>query len=365
MSRHSPLLKLLSLGLSLTIIVVWPQVALANPTSSNYVLDGYAMGSSSDTSMGSSSFKLFGTTGQNDALSGSSTNYTFNGGLLYGLQSSTPHQPSLTNDKSYYDRLLIVLNAADDDDALQYAVAISDDSFVTVNYVTNLGTLKSTLTDADFYSYDDWGGTSGTIISGLKSNATYKVRVASHQGGYDQSEFGPEASASTELPTLTFTVDGNVNMGLWNENNNYSSTAVSTLTTSTNAYNGYSVYAYATQPLTRQNGSETIANYAGTYASPGSWLSGQGFGYTTNDTLVGGATKWNAATCPADGGPPLCYAAFSQTAPGDVVVDHSDPLTTGPLTDQEFELTYKVVTQASQTAGTYNTSIIYTIVPVY
>lgn len=349
-----------------TTILVPQSVYADDPSSSNYKLNDYAFGAGgSSTDMGSESFNMYGFTGEDSSLGSSSSNFTFGGGLLYGMQASTPEALDLTNPHNYYDRLKATLDSSSDIDGTTYAIAISDDDFVTAKYVTDQGTLKDTLEPTDFYSYDQWGGAAGVLISGLYSNTTYKAKVSAIEGENTQSDFSEESEADTELPTLTFTLDGNANMGNWNENNNYGSTAISTLTTSTNAYNGYSVYAFATQPLTRQNGSETIANYTGTYANPGSWLTGQGFGYTTNDTLVGGTAKWNAATCPADGGPPLCYAAFSQTAPGDIVVDHQDPLTDGPLADQEFELTYKVVTQSSQTAGTYSTSIIYTIVPVY
>ncbi len=367
MTKTARILYCLSCLALVAATFVAPQIIWAdNPSSTNYVLDNYGFGSGgTDADMNSGSFRLYGIAGEDNLLNASSTNYTFGGGLVYNMQSPIPDVPSLENLANYYDRLKATLNPTSDIDSHTYAMAISKDDFATIHYLTDQGTLKSNLEPTDFHTYDQWGGEDGILVSGLEANQDYKLKVAAIQGTYTQSEFSQEAQAQTDLPTLTFSVDGNANMGVWNEDNNYSSTAVSTLTTSTNAYNGYSVYAFATQPLTRQNGNQTIANYSGSYSSPGSWMSGLGFGYTTSDTSVGGSPKWNSATCPADDGPPLCYAAFNQSAPGDVVVDHLDPLNDGPIEDQEFEVTYKVVTQSSQPAGTYSTSIIYTIVPIY
>lgn len=358
----------LPLIVSLALALSTPLAAWANPASSNYALQDYSVGSiSGSNQLGSESYGVLAVIGESGSFDATqqSSNYSFDGGLLYSLQSSTPHQPSLTNPASFYDRLQAALHADDDIDETAYAFAISADDFVTTRYVSPTGTLKDVLEESDFQSYDDWGGQDGFLVTGLDSNATYKIKVKSRQGSYTESDFSQEAEATTLIPSLSFTIDGSANMGVWKEENNYSSTAVSVLKTSTNAYNGYQVYAYATSPLTRQNGTETISNYAGTYASPGSWLSGLGFGYTTNDTLVGGQMKWNQNPCPADDGAPLCYAAFSNSAPGDVVVDHQDALTDGPLVDQEFTLTYKAVTQPSQVAGTYRTTIIYTIAPIF
>jgi hypothetical protein len=154
-------------------------------------------------------------------------------------------------------------------------------------------------------------------------------------------------------------------MGALSQSNNFTATANGTVTTSTNAFNGYNVYAYITGPLTLQGGSATIDNYIGTYLSPRSWTSGEGFGYTTNDTSINGDPKWNADPCPGDSGSPLCYAAFSQTGPGDVVVDHETDLSSGPIVDESFTISYKLSTTANQPAGTYVTTAIYTIAPIY
>lgn len=365
---HSLPKTLASCLAAVTLVLAYPLTAWANPSSTNYQLQDYSVGSiSGSDQLASPSYGVLAVIGENGAFDSTnqSTNYTFNGGIIFAMQAPTPHQPTLTNPHNFYDRLLATLHSDDDSDTLNYAFAISADDFVTTYFVSSTGTLKDQLSDEDFQSYDHWGADQGFMITGLDSNTEYKIKVKARQGQYTESDYSLEASAETTVPSLSFSIDGSANMGVWSEENNYSSTAVSTLTTSTNAYNGYQVYAYATTPLTRQNGTETIADYVGTYASPGAWLSGLGFGFTTNDTLVNNQLKWNQNPCPADGGPPLCYAAFNHSAPGDVIVDHQEPLNDGPLVDQEFSITYKAVTQASQVAGTYSATIIYTITPIF
>lgn len=343
-----------------------PGVAIAQLQSESYQLDDYSIGSSTtDPSTGSSNFKLFGQAGSNDALTGSSQNYTYNGGLIYAMQANSPATPTFENPVDYYDRLKFTLDPGDDPTDYVYALAISQDDFATTQYISNDLTLVDTLAADDWQTFAQWGGATGAVVTGLAANTEYAIKVKAKQGTFTESSYSPTATASTVWPSLTFSVNGDADMGTWREENNYSSTAVSTLTTSTNAYNGYSIYAFATGALTRQNGSETIANISGSYANPIAWLSGIGFGYTTNDTSIAGAPKWNQNPCPGDSGPPLCYAAFSQTGPGDVVVDHEAVLGESTISDEEFSLTYKVVTQATQTAGTYSTTIVYTVVPTY
>ena len=347
-------------------LILAPVVTASDPSSTNYQLQDYSLGgSTTESGTGSSNYLLFGEAGGNDSLSGDSTNYTFDGGLAFAMQANIPQTPTLTNPVDYYDRLKFTLTPGEDPTDYTYAIAISKDNFATTQYISNDLTVVSTLEANDWQTYTAWGGASGAVVTGLDANTAYKIKVKSMQGEFTESEYSAEATASTELPHLTFSVNGNADMGVWREDNNYSSTAVSTLTTSTNAYNGYSVYAFATQPLTRQNGSETIANISGSYASPIAWLSGLGFGYTTNDTSIAGLPKWNENPCPGDSGPPLCYAPFSQTGPGDVVADHEAVLGESVISSEEFSLTYKVVTQATQTAGTYTTAIVYTVVPTY
>jgi hypothetical protein len=170
-------------------------------------------------------------------------------------------------------------------------------------------------------------------------------------------------------PSVSFAVSpATITFNNLKPSNSYTDTQTSTLTTSTNAYGGYVVRSYITDLLRAAN-NQTIGNFGGgSYASPDSWQSGDtGFGYTSSDTSVQGANKFQAATCPGGSAlaAPGCYAPFATSGPGDVVADHTTSVTGSPITDQQFTMTYRVTTTATQPATKYMTSIIYSITPVY
>jgi hypothetical protein len=60
-----------------------------------------------------------------------------------------------------------------------------------------------------------------------------------------------------------------------------------------------------------------------------------------------------------------CFAPFSSTAPGDIVADHTATVSGSPISSEQFTITYKVATPATQAGGKYTTTIVYTIVPQY
>lgn len=351
---------------SLWVGLAWPLVSHAQLQSENYQLQDYSVGASTtDPSTGSTNFQLFAESGASTGGEAVGPNFQIMSGLAFANQADIPQTPTLENPVEYYDRLKFTLNPGSDPADTKYAIAISRDDFATTQFISADLTVVDELAAEDWQVYADWGGAQGEVVTGLLSGSDYAIKVKAIQGEFTESNYSLPAEASTVWPSLTFSVDGDAEMGIWREENNYSSTSVSTLTTSTNAYNGYKIYAFATQPLTRQNGSEIISNISATYANPISWTVGTGFGYTTNDTSVGGSQQWNQDPCPGDSGQPLCYAPFSQTAPGDVVADHESELGESTIIDEEFLLTYKVVTEPTQTAGTYSTTIVYTVVPTY
>jgi hypothetical protein len=130
-----------------------------------------------------------------------------------------------------------------------------------------------------------------------------------------------------------------------------------TITVTTSATHGYVVYARAEQDMTCSNvalcGTAAISDWTGTNGTPTTWSGGSyGFGYNTNDhDLQGGtADRFNGPT----------FAGFTETGFGDPVADRS-----GPSSSQQNVITYRIAADSVQTAGTYQTGIIYVIAPVY
>lgn len=328
------------------------------PSSNNYQLSDYGFGSGGTASSSSNLYSLFGTLGQVNQGSPSSANYFVGAGLEYEITASAPAAPIFTNPGQNYDRLLLTINPNLNPSDYQYAVMISSDDYQTIQYIQNDGTLGSTLGPEDFLTYSGWGGASGTWITGLSQSTTYKVRAKSRQGSfYTESWWGPQSSSTTSLPSLTFGVSADtITFNNLNTSNSYTdSSQFTTVTTSTNAYNGYIITGYVTQPLTK--GAVTITNYSSPNSNPTTWA-GTGFGYTTNDSDLSGGTPDRFT----NGGPN--YAGFTTSSPGDPVADHAGPVTT-PISNEQFTISYRITAASTQEAGKYTTTAIYIVTPEY
>lgn len=335
----------------------------AGPQSTTYELKEYGFGSGGDSGITSTSYSLFGTAGELDLASTSATTYALGSGLISTLQAAVPPAPTVTNPGSNYDRLFITLQTGGNPSDTLFAISISNGT--ATQYVQNDRTVGSVLGSEDWLPYTGalsvgWGGGSGFYVTGLTSNTTYVVRVKAKQGAFTESGWGPSSSQNTSVPTFTFGIDAStLTFSNLNASNSYTdSTKNTVITTSTNAYNGYLVYGYETQPLTHTtNGSITLANYAGTNSAPTSWT-GTGFGYTTSDTSLTGGT----ADRFTNAGPN--YAGFSTSTPGDPIADHPGPILS-PIANEQFTVSYRVTANATTTAGQYRTTVIYIAVPTY
>lgn len=170
-------------------------------------------------------------------------------------------------------------------------------------------------------------------------------------------------------PSLSFSVSpSTITFANLNAANSYTDTKTTTITTSTNAYGGYVVRAFALDFL-RSSQNFTIADFnGGSYASPDTWQSGDtGFGYTSSDTTIQGVNKFQSSTCP--GGTTLaspgCYAPFTQTKPGDIIADHTSNVAGTPIANESFTITLRTTTPAAQQAAQYQAILVYAITPIY
>lgn len=352
-------------SLSTTLIVVFflsSSIDFAyadNPSSTNYKIQEYSFGAGGSTNSASTNFGLFGVVGQVEFGRPSSSNFKVGSGLTYLMKAPVPQAPTFTNPASTYDRLHFVINPSNNPTDTTFALQISTDSaFLTnINYIKSDNTVGTSLTNADFQTYTAWGGASGADVTGLAPNTTYYLRVKARQGDYTESEYGPSASATTSVPSLTFSVDANtITFDNLNAGNSYTDTSKSTtITTSTNAYNGYIVNARSTGPLTTTGA--TISDYGSPNGSPTTWT-GNGFGYTTNDSDLTGGT----ADRFTNGG--AKYAGFTTSTPGDPVADHAGPVTSA-IVDEDFTIGYRIQTASSQKAAKYSTTVLYIVVPNY
>ena len=339
--------------------ILFPNIAFAGPQSTNYEIKDYGFGSAT-ASVSSSTYGLFGVAGEvdNGQLNGASL-YSIGNGLNFTLQASVSAAPTFSNTASNYDRLHFIIDNGGNPSDANFAIQISTDStFATnVNYVQSDFTMGSSVA---WETYSFWGSSSGNYVTGLLSNTTYYIRVAAMQGNFTQSKWSQSANATTSNPSLTFSLDSNsITFSNLNSSDSYTDNSkTTTLTTTTNAYSGYTVYAKETQSQTSPNG--TISDYSSPNSLPTTW-SGTGFGYTTSDNNLsgsGGSARFASGTK---------YAGFtiSSSAPGDPVADDPGPVTNPIINNEAFTITYRVTGDSLTKAGTYQNTVLYTIVPVY
>ncbi|KXK07716.1 MAG: hypothetical protein UZ21_OP11001000938 [Microgenomates bacterium OLB22] len=332
-----------------------PRPVVAGPQSTTYELKEYGFSGGGTTGVDSTSYSLFGLVGETEYGQLQSTNYSANTGLTFTIIAHVPAAPSFTNPSNNYDRLKFVIDNGGNPTDAKFAIGISSDDFVTTRYIQDDNTVGASLGSEDWQTYTNWGGASGEYVTGLTPGTTYKIKVKAKQGNFTETPWSATASVATVQPSLTFGVsaDSITFDNLYGGNSWTDSSKSTVLTTSTNAYNGYTIYAHVTQALTF--GATTIPNYAGTNASPTTW-SGYGFGYNTSDTdLTGGtANRFSGSK----------YAGFITTATGDPVADHAGPVTT-EISNEQFTISYRVTTQETQKAGTYNTTALYVVIPNY
>lgn len=191
------------------------------------------------------------------------------------------------------------------------------------------------------------------------------VRVIDNAGNTSDA-----ASSDGQMvaPTLSFGISpSSLTFAHVNANNNYTDSETTTLTTSTNAYGGYTVRAVATSNLTGTAG--TIPNFSGgSYASPNAWPSGTaGFGYTSSDTSVQGSNIFQASPCPGGGtyASPGCFAPYSQTATGDIIADNTTGANGTSISNEQFTITSRVTASGTAQAGQYITTLIYNAAAIY
>lgn len=334
---------------------------IAGPVSTNYELRNYGFGAGGTdvaTSSGTN-YQMYGIAGEQSATQSSSNNYKTNPGLIFTNQANLPPAPTFTNPGSAYDRLKFIVNNGSNPSDAKFAIAITDDNWGTTNYIQSDDTIGSVLGSEDWQTYAGWGSATGEYITGLQSDTTYKIKVKAETGKFTETGWGPEASTATLVPSLIFGIDSHkVSFdALISENSFTDASKQTVLTTSTNAYNGYSIYVRDTGVLADGLGN-TIAEYTSPNSAPTVWT-GDGFGYTTNDSNLAGGTADRFTS----GGPK--YAGFVTSAPGDPVADHTGPIVESPISNEQFTVSYKVKAPSNTPAGIYTNTVIYVVVPVY
>ena len=260
---------------------------LALPASTNYKLKDYGFGTGGTSGSSSPNYSIEAITGEvgQGKLAGSS--YGLGPGLIFTNQANVPGAPTFTNPANYYNRLQIILNTSGNPTDTKYAIAISSDNFATTSYVQSDNTVGSILGAEDYQIYSSWGGVGGVYIIGLAPGTTYKVKVKAMQGKFTETGYGPESSAATVNPTLSFGIStSSINFGNMIVNTVNTSPQNITVNFSTNASSGGTVYVSGSNGGMRSAASSyTINSVLGDLSSLGEGFGAQGVAGGTLTTL--------------------------------------------------------------------------------
>lgn len=260
----------------------------ALPSSTNFQLKGYSFGAGGANNSTSTNYGLYGVAGEIEFGKSSSTNFQAGTGLTYLINAFTPPAPTLNNGSgTYYNKLLVTINNANNPADTQFAIAVSPDNFtITTKYIQADGTLGATPL---WQTYTSWGGSSGSTIIGLTPGTTYSVKVTAKQGKFAQSPFGPVVQLATVNPTFSMSLSSNtLTFPPLVPGTIQTSTTSVTVNVTTNSNSGASIYGYdnntgLSSPSTNYTIS-TVNNNLGS-VSEGYGLQGTSVGQTSGGPM--------------------------------------------------------------------------------
>jgi hypothetical protein len=258
---------------------------------------------------------------------------------------------SVGNDVNYNDGALHTLSAN--------WTAFDATSSGLARYDYSIGTTAGV---PDVRGWTSAGSTTSVTATGLtlRTSQAYFVNVRAIDAAGNTSAV-VSSDGQFVAPSLSFSLSSHaIDFDALGVGNSFTDVQTLTITTSTNAYNGYKVLVSASGALS--SGAATLGGFTGgTADEPDAWMPGDtGFGFTVNDVDVESWNPYQAATCPGGNARTGagCYAPFSPTPR--VVADHPGTVMGTAITAESFTITIKVVGSPSQPAGSYAGSLTIT-----
>jgi len=314
--------------------------------STNYKIRGDDLSGVSGTGTSTN----YGMTGDVNPFSdlSDSTSFRQESGYNPRLQANTPYPPTLQNFESYYDRLLIMIDTADNPTDTLFAVAISYDDFASFQYVQSDGTVGGVLGMEDYRNYVSWGGVSGSFILGLNQNTAYKVRAKALQGDFTETGYSSDSNeVSTTVPFINMSVStSGLSFGTLNANS-VSKTSAATVSVNTNSYSGYQVYV----------------NDQGNGASPGLYNGVSNLIPSIDQTLTSGFEGYGAQASSISATVDVKYDVSGNNVGGLTIGTSALFSNTTAVTDENADVLFKATMAPSTTAGMYSDVIYYTVTP--
>ncbi len=122
------------------------------------------------------------------ARNGNSTETDFSSTASLYTSSGVPGTPTLSNIST--TSLIVVIDSATNPAGTEFAIQETTSG----NYIQTNGTLSAS---AAWQTYTNWGGASGSTLTGLSANTAYTFRVKSRSGDNVESDVGEATSGRT------------------------------------------------------------------------------------------------------------------------------------------------------------------------
>ncbi|MFZ1721293.1 MAG: hypothetical protein WAU07_02195, partial [Microgenomates group bacterium] len=289
-------------------------------------------GGGTDTSS-SDAYQLEGVVGEVGGDRLASSTYQAWPGLLFTQMANVPGTPTVTASGTDYNKLLAIIDTQGNPSDAEYAIAISDDSFTTTEYVQSDNSVGATLGAEDWQTYTDWGAGSGEFIVGLEVDTTYYVKVKARQGAFTESPWSAITTQATDQLTLTFDIDVDaadtetatpyiLDFGTLSSSSVTTTTEKVWVDISSNASGGGVIYVYSTNGgLYSDSTAHTISAVSGNLSSA---TEGFGLQSSTVDEASGGPL---AAMAPYDGTSEVVGTVGS--TPAEMYTTSSSPIVDG------------------------------------
>jgi len=217
----------------------------------------------------------------------------------------------------------------DNPEDAEYAIAVSDDNWVTTNYIQASNALGNTMV---WQTYADWGSGIGETVTGLKQETEYKMEVKARHGDFTETGWSSETSATTSPLAFSFSIDKTwIDLGTLLPNQVSSGSHL--LTVSTNGESGYVTTIQEDGNLRLGDGLSDIDD-----VTDGQVSMGEEYGVRTSGSAEGQMSDQD-------------YAITS--------VPQTIASSTGPVDPSVVSVTYKAVIDPLTIAGRYSHIITY------
>jgi|GEM_PF-2310237 len=193
--------KFIYISIMFLTLIFHPLVAMAVMSSANYQINYEEITSGGGIS-NSDSYQELDSVGEIGSGLSASDEYKVGAGLNESIQSDLMRVPTLENNNAY-NSLDFTINRGDDNpEDAEYAIMIIENGSIEF-YIQADDSIGSEMA---WQTYTNWGGAGGGVVTGLRAETEYAIKIKARQGDFTETAWSASTSATTSGLTLTFDI---------------------------------------------------------------------------------------------------------------------------------------------------------------